>query len=136
MAQVHVQGLPEAVEASRLAVLAAVAEAGVSLDFLKLTSSGMAFLIAGGLAERTKAAIEPLAPSVTVYEGRSIVMVHAANMRDEEGLIARIVSVAIASGGAIDHLGDMHDRLLIAAPAADADVIAQAIRARLMEAGP
>lgn len=134
-AQVHVQSLPDPVEASRLRVLDAVAEAGVSLDFLKLTASGMLFLIPGELAERTEAAIRPIAPRVNVYEGRSIVLVHAVNMRDEEGLIAQIVSAAIASGGKIDHLGDMHDRLLIAAPASDAEVIAGAIQSQFGEAG-
>jgi len=50
-------------------------------------------------------------------------LVHAVNMRDEEGLIAEIVQSAIASEAQIDHIGDGHDRLLLVASAESVEKI-------------
>lgn len=43
-------------------------------------------------------------------------MVHAVNIRDEEGLIAKIIKAAISTSAHVDHIGDMHDRLLMVVP--------------------
>jgi aspartokinase len=112
--QVHVTDLGAPVMASRIAVLRAVSSAGVSLDFLKLTPTGLSFLV----RQEDRTAIEQAMPSGANYSlqnDRSIVMVHAVNIRDEEGLIAEVVQSAIASGAHIDHIGDGHDRLLFVA---------------------
>ena len=128
--QVHVMDLEPTMD-RRLAVLDTVAHAQISLDFLKLTSDGLSFLIP---AERSQAIVDCLRGAgyrFELNEKRSIVMVHAVNMRDEEGLIAKIVATAIASGARIDHLGDMHDRLLIVTEDSRASELATLLQERL-----
>lgn len=130
-AQVHVSGFEGDVMRHRIEVLRRVKDAGINLDFLKLTNSGMAFLIQESDAATLKQALEGHAPRVTVRSGRHIVMVHGANMRDEAGSIAGIVSMAIATGAKIDHLGDMHDRMLLVAEQSAAETIAARLRKEL-----
>ncbi|MBX7131575.1 MAG: hypothetical protein K1X67_02740 [Fimbriimonadaceae bacterium] len=128
--QVHVMDLEPTLD-RRLAVLDAVAHAQISLDFLKLTTDGLSFLIP---ADRSRAIVDCLSGAgyqFELNEGRSIVMVHAVNMRDEEGLIAKIVATAIGSGAHIDHLGDMHDRLLIVTEDSRATDLANLLQERL-----
>lgn len=123
--QVHVSGLAEPLMQSRLAVLRAVADTGISLDFLKLTSDGLSFLIPKDRSQATETCLTAARYRFVLNEGRSIVLVHAVNMRDEEGLIARIVATAISVGATLDHLGDMHDRLLIVANDGEAVALAR-----------
>ncbi|MCW5936366.1 MAG: hypothetical protein KIT11_03555 [Fimbriimonadaceae bacterium] len=127
---VHVSGF-DAGSDRAMAVLTALAEAGVSLDFLKLTSGGLSFLAPDAAESAIRRALEGIQAEHKVRPGLSVVLVHAVNMRDEEGLIARIVSETIATGAEIDHLGDMHDRVLMVVSAEDAE----AIRARLEPEG-
>lgn len=113
-AQVHINDLTEPLVGARLEVLEAAANGGVSLDFLKFTPDGMSFLVkedsATDIEKNLK--IQPHI-SITVQKGRDVVMVHAVNMRDEEGLLASIVLQSIRSGASIGHVSDMHDRVLI-----------------------
>jgi len=124
-AQVHISELTQP-NVDRLAALRAVASAGVSIDFVKLTPSGLSFIVAQSQADRVTEALSPSlgqapgSPHFHLRQGRSIVLVHAVNIRDEEGLIAKIVKCAIAGSTEIDHIGDMHDRLLLVVPTADA----------------
>jgi len=126
-AQVHVSRIPGNVMAERLKVLASVAAVGISIDFLKLTPSGMSFVVPGPVADKLAGAIEPLGIHFSVREDRSIVLVHAVSIRDEEGMIAGIVNTAITHGIRIDHVGDMHDRMLMVVQREDADRLASHI---------
>jgi len=113
LTQVHVLDLPQPIAKSRINVLQAVAEAGVSLDFLKLTPTGLSFIV---VADKTQTISETLGKggfSNQLDTNRGIVLVHAVNMRDEEGMIATILQRLINSGISIDHASDMHDRILI-----------------------
>lgn len=112
-AGVLVWGLGDRVMEGRLAVLEAVRQAGLSIDFLKFTNDGLSFLIGEPESERVRGALEKTGVSFETLPDRSILTVHAVNMRDEAGLVARVVSEVISSGAHIDHMGDMHDRLLI-----------------------
>lgn len=112
-AQVHVTDLEEPLITSRLSVLEAAAKASISLDFLKLTPDGMSFLVKEDHALAVEQALKKPGVTVSVQEGRDVLMVYAVNMRDEEGLIAGIVLQAIKSGAAISHVSDMHDRVLM-----------------------
>ncbi|MCW5941119.1 MAG: hypothetical protein KIS66_02745 [Fimbriimonadaceae bacterium] len=116
LAQVHVGPLGEPLMARRLDVLRVIAAAGISIDFLKLTQSGLSFIIPAERSEATEATLAATDLRYTVRAGRSIVLAHAVNMRDEEGLIARIVRSAIEEGVEVDHIGDMHDRVLMVVP--------------------
>lgn len=126
--QIHVRGLPEPVMDSRLAVLELVKGEGISLDFLKLTSDGLSFLVPKDATDRIEAGLRGAGYAFDLGRDRNIVLVHAVNIRDEEGLIARIVAIAIATGAKLDHLGDMHDRLLIVAEATEAAALADRLR--------
>ncbi len=113
-------GLVEPLMEQRLKALGIVQDQGLSIDFLKFTKDGMSFLIAEPFQEKLRLALESTGFEFEILPDRSILTVHAANMRDEEGLVARIVSEVISSGAHIDHMGDMHDRLLIVMSAEDA----------------
>ena len=128
-AQVHVSRIASEVMAERLRVLAAVAAVGVSIDFLKLTPSGLSFLVPEQNADLIDRALTPLGHHYTVRHDRSIVLVYAVSIRDEEGLIAGIVHTAITNGIRIDHVGDMHDRMLMVVQKEDAERLAAHIRA-------
>lgn len=129
---VHVSGLNNGnLTASRLAVLQSMAKANVSIDFLKFTQNGLAFVVPEQLAETAAQALAGVEHHLN--RDRCIVLAHAANMRDEEGLIARVVSETISTGVVIDHLGDMHDRVLMVMDANDGERVARHIEDRLVE---
>jgi aspartokinase len=134
-AQVHVSRLCDDVMAQRLKVLSAVAASGISIDFLKLTPSGLSFLVPEQDANIVDEALKPLGMHFTVRHDRSIVLVHAVSIRDEEGLIASIVHTAIANGIRIDHVGDMHDRMLMVVQKQDADRLASHIEVGSAQVG-
>jgi aspartokinase len=126
-AQVHVSRLATDVMRERLKVLSAVAAGGISIDFLKLTPSGMSFLVPEQDADVVEEALRPLGHHFSVRHDRSIVLVYAVSIRDEEGLIAGIVHTAITNGVRIDHVGDMHDRMLMVVMKEDAERLASYI---------
>ncbi len=131
-AQVHVSRLPQPVMDSRLRVLGSIGDGGISIDFLKLTQSGLSFVVPMGLADPVAKVLEALDVHFSVRENRSILLVHAVNMRDEEGLIARILNESIASGVRLDHVSDMHDRMLIVVAADEAAMLKARIEERLV----
>lgn len=131
-AQVHVSRLPEPMMEGRLNVLGAVADGGISIDFLKLTQSGLSFVVAEELAEEVSRVLTNLGVSFTTQSNRHILLVHAVNMRDEEGLIARILLEAIASGVQVDHVSDMHDRTLMVVSAENAKALKRRIEESLV----
>jgi aspartokinase len=112
-AQVLLEDLPLPLSTSRIRVLKEVAEAGISVDFLKFTQTGLGFVIPQSQASAVEEAVSSEGPRLTIQTGRSIFLAHAVNMRDEEGLMAAIISEIIATGAPIDHMGDMHDRVLV-----------------------
>jgi aspartokinase len=129
-AQVHVNDLAEPLIQSRLAALESATQAGISLDFLKFTPDGMSFLVREDHAADVEMALAK-AGAITVQKGRHVVMVHAVNMRDEEGLIASIVLQAIRSGAAIGHVSDMHDRVLIVVGKEDSERLKEQLEGNL-----
>jgi aspartate kinase len=132
-AQVHVSRLDENLMESRLTVLKALADAQVSIDFLKLTPSGLSCLVSEAKEGVVTAALESCTIHYSVRCGRSIVIVHAVNMRDEEGLIAKVVQQAIASNARIEHICDMHDRMLIVVHGEDAEQLKDWLEKVLVE---
>lgn len=131
-AQVHVTNLAEPLADSRLRVLAAIADARISLDFLKLTQSGLSFLIQETQSTMASMALNSVSVDSQIKGGRSIVLVHAANLRDEEGLLAKLVSVAIGCGVAMEHLSDMHDRMLLVTDDGGATRLAKEFESRFV----
>ena len=101
--------------------MAAVANAGISLDFLKLTPTGISFIIPADKTESISETLNKDKIENQLATGRGIVLVHAVNMRDEEGMIAGILRRVIETGITVDHASDMHDRILIVTDAAQAE---------------
>lgn len=125
---VHIEDLTGDLTAARLKILESLAGNGVSLDFLKLTPSGLSFLVSIDQSERLDQVLKLAGCHYEVNKPRSIVLIYAVNIRDEEGMIAGIVQQLIQSGAKVDHLGDMHDRLLAVVRADDAERIADHFR--------
>jgi aspartate kinase len=131
-AQVHVSKLAEPLTESRLRVLGAVSDGGISIDFLKLTQTGLSFLVASEYAASVSEVLTSLGVHFTSRDNRHVLLVHAVNMRDEEGLIARILLECISAGVKIDHVSDMHDRMLIVVDAEDAERLKAQIEEHLV----
>lgn len=127
-AQIHVTHLSGDLTAARIGVLRAVAEAEVSIDFLKITPTGLSFLVSQESAADANRALKDQQVEFSLRSDRSIVLVHAVNIRDEDGLIASIMKEAISSGAIIDHIGDMHDRVLMVVSAEAAEPLAEHLR--------
>lgn len=128
-AQIYVDPLAEPLAASRLALLREVADEGVSIDFLKLTQSGLSFVVDQESAARVAQRIAKAGFAFEALEDRHIVLVHAENMRDEAGLIADVMKHAIGSGARIEHVTDMHNRMLMVVPADQSAILVQALQA-------
>lgn len=131
LATVHVGPLEPPYESARLDVLRRVAEVGVSLDFLKLDGPMLSFVVADDACAGAAGALAHFEHRIT--PGRCVVLAHAANMRDEEGLIARIISRVTSTGAQVDHIGDMHDRVLVVTGEDDARVVVPALEAMIGE---
>lgn len=131
-AQVHVSQLGSPLMATRLTVLESVGAATISIDFLKLTPSGLSFLALVDRSADIERVLHDLGVRFSVRKDRSIVLVHGVNIRDEEGLIARIVESAISSGVKVEHISDMHDRVLIVVESGEAEQLNAFLRDRLL----
>ncbi|MDR3692539.1 MAG: hypothetical protein P4L46_24370 [Fimbriimonas sp.] len=131
--QVHVSRIVGEVMAERLRIMDLVSKAGISIDFLKLTPSGMSFLVAEESADLLETVLLQCGDHFSVRRDRSIVLVYAVSIRDEEGLIAAIVRTAITNGIRVDHIGDMHDRMLMVVRNVDAERLAALYRETLLE---
>lgn len=129
LTQVHVLDLKVPISKSRLRVLAAVAEAGICLDFLKLTPTGLSFIIPAQDTELISKTLSDEGIANQLATGRAIVLVHAVNIRDEEGMIAGILRRVIETGITVDHASDMHDRILIVTDANQAEKFKSLIEA-------
>lgn len=127
-AQVHLSELAGEPVQARLKVLESVAAAGISIDFLKLTPGGMSFVVSEEQAGPLADALATSDLKHDIRKPRSIVLVHAVNIRDEEGVIAEIVRTLIHSGAPIDHVGDMHDRMLVVVATEDGPRVADRFR--------
>ena len=132
-AQVHVTLNRETLAADRLEVLQAIADTDLTLNFVKLTPAGISFLIREEIEPEIEALLKRHNYEVEIIERRSVVIAHAPNMRDEPGLIAKIVRVTIESGVDIDQVGDMHDRVLLMVPSKEAERLTGILQNRLIE---
>lgn len=135
LTRAYVSDLPHPVFESRLAVLKALREAGVSIDFLKFGHDAMSFVADESCQAQLESALKKVQGTIEVEGNCCIVSVHAVNMQDEEGLVARIVSEVIASGEDVDHVGDMHDRLLLVTDSQTGERLAVSLQKRIGEGG-
>ena len=132
-ASVQIGGLGEPLPEQRLKVLEAIAKENVRIRFLKLTPDGLAFVVAESDIAKIQDALHGHRGKFVICSDRSMVLVFAVNMRDDEGLVAKIISIAIANQVHIDHLSDMHDRLLILTDTNQATLLTESIRREMME---
>jgi aspartokinase len=120
---------------SRVKALDAVAKAGISIDFLKMTQDGISFLVKNQDIQKLRSTLETLAVSHAISESQSVVLIHAVSIRDEEGLVARILQIAIASGARVHHTSDMHDKVLLVVDSARAETLRKLLLTNFPEAG-
>lgn len=109
-------------------VLRALAEAKVSHKFLKLSSTGLSFIVPGAASS---AAREALTGSVAVDGQVAIVTVECPNVREIAGLVAAIASQALSSEIEVLHSGDMHDRVYLVVRDADVERAVYAVSGEL-----
>ncbi len=128
LVRVHISQLTGGLAESRRRVLAYIADAGVSIDFLKLTPTGLSFVVSESRAVAVEQCLTPHGYHTSFHAERSLLIIHAVNMRDEEGLISRVLAEVIRSGVELEHLGDSHDRLLIVVPDSEAEALAARLR--------
>ncbi len=133
-AQAHLSNLGVPLAGKRLEVLEQVAKGGISIDFLKMTPMGLSFLIKAAEVDALHAVLKALNLEYSLRDGRSVVLVHAVNIRDEEGLIAGILKAAISGGTTVHHISDMHDRVLMVVESSEAEKLADTVKAAFMEA--
>ncbi|MBS1717260.1 MAG: hypothetical protein JSS72_05975 [Armatimonadetes bacterium] len=131
--QLHLEELATPILSSRLEVLRRMNAAGISLDFMKMAPDGISFLVADGQAAQAQQALEGVQGKLTIHHQCSIVVVYAVNIRDEEGMIARIAQEAIRSDVDVDQIGDMHDRVLLVVPTESAQRLADGFRKAFLE---
>lgn len=112
-ASARIGGLNGDVTTKRLEILRSVYDVEISFDFLKFAADGMSFVVREELRDLLESVLRASGSDFEVRGGRAVLTVYAVNMRDEAGLVAKIVSQVIESGAAIEHLGEMHDRLLM-----------------------
>lgn len=132
-ARVHVSRIEHHLMQERLRALQAVTEAEISIDFLKLTPSGFSFIVPEENATAVEQALSMTGLHFTVKKDRSIVLVYAVNIRDEEGMIAKILRTTIATCTQVDHVGDMHDRLLLVVRTETVDAVLEQFRSTGVE---
>lgn len=132
-AQVHVRGIRSPIMNQRLGVLRAIADAGVCIDFLKMTPDGFGCLIAEDQSAQVERALAGAGVEFAVATGRSVVLVHAVNMRSEEGLTATVIKKSIESGVKIEHISDMHDRMLLVVLSEEAKGLGEVLSSVLID---
>ncbi len=129
--RVHVHKVPEPYTEQRIHLLGKLRLADLSIDFLKLTREGLAFIAKQSDEGVVRATLDELSVPYSIQRDRCIVEIWAVNMRDEQGLSASLVADAVESGARLDHLGDMHDRLLMVVDESIGESLADKLRGRM-----
>jgi aspartokinase len=113
-ALVEVRGLaPWEISAKRREALQAIESAGISLDLFKITMDGFSFVVAEPLTDKTQEVLRQAGFQPTVLRDQAILLINTPNVRDADGLLARICSEVISADAEIQHLGDMHTGVMI-----------------------
>lgn len=113
-ALVEVRGLqPWEISTKRREALKAIEEAGISIDLFKITVNGFSFVIADAVAGKTYEALNKAGFHPNVLRDQAILVVATPNVRDADGLLARICFEVVNAGAEIQHLGDMHTGVMI-----------------------
>ncbi|MEP0765975.1 MAG: hypothetical protein HRF45_05465 [Fimbriimonadia bacterium] len=97
----------------RLHALKCLRDAGVKIDFLKLTADGFACVVVEEDSDKAIQALALVGGHVAESHGRALLSVHCVNIRDQVGIVAKIVEAVTAAGARIEQVGDSHDRILL-----------------------
>lgn len=125
---VIVSGIPEFEPTKRLEAFRVLKDGEISLDFLKLSPTGFTFILAEKDAEKAVAKLCEAGFEANCVPGRAIVTVNAANIRDENGLVARIAQTIVRSNATIEQVGDMHSSVQVVVDEKVADAVEAALR--------
>ena len=128
--QVCIFGLSQSL--SRIQMLEYLAKNKINIDFLKLTIDGLSFIIKDQDYSKVESIFEELDCNCKISPNRSILVVHAVNLRDEEGLIAEILAMAVVLGVELDHVGDTHNKLLLVTSSEQTELLSEKIQKELI----
>ncbi|HEV2261757.1 MAG TPA: aspartate kinase [Candidatus Rubrimentiphilum sp.] len=104
-----------------------LAEAGISIDQVTINQAGVMFVVEGDRGEEIRQLLGDLNLAVRVREACSKLSVVGEGMRDEPGVIHRIVSALSAVNVEIIHATDSNITVSILVPADDAARAEQAV---------
>lgn len=131
-ALVQVFGMPsEDLPQRRIQCLEHLASNGVSFDFLRLSTDGFSFVVPGREAAKVETPLNELGVRFEQLSNQSLVTVSVPNLREENGLLAKIVEIVASTGVQVNSIGDTHTSILILLAANDATSVANVLRSRV-----
>ncbi|SRR5581483_10201470 len=135
-ALVVVTGIEEAaLGARRLDAVRLLAEAEISIDFLKLSLDGFSLVVPQDKGTAVRDLLCDAGFDARVLTDRAILTVNAVNIRDEAGMVARIAQTVVQAGAAIESLGDMHSSVLLVVDSESAECAADGLKKLIMNGG-
>lgn len=108
-------------------MFARIAEADISIDQVTINQAGVMFVVEGDRGEEIRQLLGDLNVAVRVREGCSKLSVVGEGMRDEPGVIHRIVSALSSANVEIIHCTDSNITVSILVPSAEAGLAEQAV---------
>lgn len=131
-ALIQVFGLPQAgFLERRIECLDHLAANGVSFDFLRLSTDGFSFVVPNRDAAKVESPLNELGVRFEQLAKQSLVTVSVPNLREENGLLAKIIEIVAATGVQVNSIGDTHTSVLILLAAADAVIVSDMLRSRV-----
>ncbi len=115
----------------RIECMEQLASGGVSFDFLRLSTDGFSFVVPGRDAEKVDAPLNSLKVRFEKIANQSLITVSVPNLREENGLLAKIVELVATTGVQVNSIGDTHTSVLILLPADDAKSVSQLLRTHI-----
>ena len=108
--------------------LDAMKNAGLSADFLKLGREQFSFLVREEDQQKAVDALVALGFDASHHRSKAVIKVSSPNVRDENGLMARICQIVLESGATVYNVGDMHDGVQVVVQSEKADGTCEALR--------
>lgn len=112
----------------RLHILAALADAKVPVNQVKLQHEGLSFVIGENHASACETLLKSEKNDVSVTSGMALISIVAGAMRDLSGVIAQICEALLRAGIQNRQVGDAYDAVLVLVPAVDAPRASDALR--------
>ncbi len=110
------------IEAERLVLLQAIAEAGLPVLLIKLHPTSLSFALPDEtIADRAERLLKDRGYTYTIERDLSLISICAGAMRDLSGVMAGLYDTMDKAGIRVAQTGDSHDALFALIPGANAD---------------